>query len=82
MSLQTQKLAIIESLIKINDTKALNKVKEIVTEYSKAKPAKKVKPYSLEEFYKKIEDSETAYQQGKIISSEQMRKKVKKWAKK
>lgn len=82
MDIQTQKLSLIESLINIDDNKALQKVKELLSEYTKVKPIKKTTPISLKEFYAKIDASEKAYKEGKTISSEQLRKEIKLWRRK
>ena len=82
MNQQTQKLSIIESLINIDDNKALKKVKEVLAEYSKTKTSKKITPISLEEFYARIDASEKAVREGKMISGEQLRKEIKGWGKK
>ena len=82
MNLHTQKLNIIESLINIDDNNALKKVKEVLAEYSKTKTSKKTTPISLEEFYARIDASEKAVQEGKMISGEQLRKEIKEWKRK
>lgn len=82
MNIQIQKLNIIESLINIDDSKALKKIKEVLSEYTKVKTVEKITPISLQEFYARIDASEKAYQEGKTISSGDLRKEIKSWGKK
>jgi hypothetical protein len=78
MNIRTEKISIIEQLINVNDAGLLKKIKSILTQSIKPKEAR----MDIETFFAKINESEKAFEQGKTISQEELRKEIRRWRKK
>ena len=75
MNLQAKKLEMIHQLINIDDEIILEQVKAILNNAS----SKDIKPMSLEEFYKKIDESEKNFENGNYTTTEQLKKEILTW---
>jgi hypothetical protein len=83
MDIRTEKLWLIEYLLKIQDEVLLHRIKTLIEnminrEYEQAEA---VEPMTLEAFHKRIEESEKALQRGEIITQEGLREEIKTWKK-
>jgi len=78
MSLQSEKLNLIELLINTDDAKVLKEIKSKLTR----KKRSSIKPMTLETFYAKVEAAEKAISKGEVISQKALRKEVETWRKK
>jgi len=80
MNIQATKLSLIEWLISLQDESLLEKLEQFRSKTKKTS-SEKIKPMSLDAFYSKIENSEKAFKNGKVISQDELRKEIKSWAK-
>jgi hypothetical protein len=78
MNIRVEKLSIIEQLINLDDKEILKKIKNLLSKRTKSS----VEPMDLETFFGKIDESEKAYEQGKTISQNNLRKEIKNWRRK
>lgn len=77
MNIQLKKLNLIERLMLLQDESIINKMEKMLR-----LPAKKEltqKPMTLDEFYARVEESENAIRQGKIISQQSLEKEAENW---
>ncbi|MCF8308885.1 MAG: hypothetical protein K9I68_07755 [Bacteroidales bacterium] len=75
MDLYEEKYRIIQKIINLKNKKSLQKVRSLIDKELSQQSDK----MSLETFYKKIENSEKAYNEGKITSQKDLKKEIKKW---
>ena len=78
MNIRIEKLSIIEQLINVDDKELLKKIKNLLSKKVKSN----VEPMDLETFFAKIDESEKAFEQGKTISQQELRKEIKSWRRK
>ena len=78
MNIRVEKLSIIEQLINVDDKELLKKIKNLLSKKVKSN----VEPMDLETFFAKIDESEKAFEQGKTISQQELRKEIKSWRRK
>ncbi|HLG34891.1 MAG TPA: hypothetical protein VI757_08440 [Bacteroidia bacterium] len=78
MNIRAEKISIIEQLINVNDEGLLKKIKNILTQTVKPRPER----MDIETFFAKIDESEKAFEQGRTISQDELRKEIKHWRKK
>ncbi|MEO8151203.1 MAG: hypothetical protein ABI723_26465 [Bacteroidia bacterium] len=77
MNLHSKKLEMIHQLINIDDEIILEQVKAILNNAL----SNDIKPMNLEEFYKKIDESEKDFANGNYITTEQLKKEILTWKK-
>ena len=69
MNLQERKLSLIEWLVSLNDKNMIEKIESM----KKSIPARQeMKPMSLKEFYKVIDESEQDIKAGKVYAQEEV----------
>ena len=79
MNTQTRKLNLIEHLVLLQDEQILGKIEKFFSSFRQTKKASAKIPMSLEEFYSRIEASEKAIKEGKVISQEDLEKETQDW---
>ncbi|MCP5106474.1 MAG: hypothetical protein GY950_24025 [bacterium] len=81
MDIQTEKLWLIEQLLKIQDEVLLHQLKNLIETMYRKKEEEKFKPMPLDTFYARIEESEKALERGEIITQDDLREEIKTWKK-
>jgi hypothetical protein len=76
---ETEKLTIIENVIKTDNEFLLREIKSLLCEPSLKEYEIQRTPYSLAEFHKLIEESETAIAQGKVKGHAEVRNIINSW---
>jgi len=76
MNTQARKLNLIEHLILLQDEQILEKMEGFFKSSRQTKKAAAKSPMSLEAFYSRIEASEKAIKEGKVISQEDLEKEA------
>ncbi|TFV95576.1 hypothetical protein E4S40_04985 [Algoriphagus kandeliae] len=77
MNTTEKKLDLIAWLALIEDQEVLNKIDQIRIETQALEKEKYLKPISEEELINSLKEAESDYQKGKIISQEELVKKIK-----
>ncbi len=75
MNLQKEKRILIEELIHVEDREIINEIKAVLNKKKSIKD--KIQPMTLERFYAKIDASVEAYENGNVISHDDLKKEVK-----
>lgn len=81
MDIQTEKLWLIEQLLKIQDEVLLHQLKNLIESVYRNKEEEKFKPMPLDAFYARIEESDKALERGEIITQDDLREEIKTWKK-
>ena len=79
MSIQTRKLVLIEEFLRISDESLITKIESFINNEKKISHEKNLKPMSLDDFHDMIKQSNQDSEAGRVISHEELRKKVRKW---
>lgn len=79
MNIQARKLALIEEFLKISDESIIDKLQSLIKNEKKKLDYRKVKPMSLTEFHKMIDQSKLDKKTGNVISHNDLKAKVKTW---
>ena len=78
MSIQAQKLNLIERLLLLQDESIIKKIEKML-EVSAKKSKADFKPMSIDEFYARVEQAEIAIKEGKTISQADLEKEAANW---
>lgn len=81
MNIQTEKLWLIEHLLKIKDEFLLHQLKTLIENMSRKIGEESIEPMPIETFYARIEESEKALERGEIITQDDLRKEIGTWKK-
>lgn len=79
MTLQTRKLHLVEEFLRINDEGIISKVESLIKEEKKKKYEKELKPISMDEFHEMIDQARRDSQEGRVISHQDLKRKIKAW---
>lgn len=79
MSLQARKLSLIKEFLKITDESLIGKVEVLIREERKKKYENAVEPMTVNEFQEMIAISKKDSDEGRVISHEDLEKKIKSW---
>ena len=79
MSFQARNLVLIEEFLRISDESLITKIESFIKNEKKISHEKNLKPMSLDEFHDMINRSNQDSVAGRVISHEELRKKVKSW---
>ena len=79
MNIQVRKLNLIEHLILLNDNAVLTRIEDLLGAGKGGMNRKDFKPMSLEEFYARVEESELAIKNKKVISQDALEKESENW---
>jgi hypothetical protein len=79
MNIQARKLSLIEEFLRINDEQIIVKLESFL-KYEKARVLEnELKPMSVNEFYELIDKSLDDSKNGRIISTNDLKEKIKTW---
>jgi len=79
MNIQARKLVLIEEFLRINDENLINKLEIFLKQEKKIIRERNLQPMSLEEFNGMIDHAVKEGEEGKVISHQDLKKKVKTW---
>lgn len=79
MSIQARKLVLIEEFLRISDESLITKIESFIKNKKKLSHENNLKPMSLDDFHDMIMQSNQDSEAGRVISHEELRKKVRKW---
>ncbi len=79
MTLQARKLILIQNVLGITDAKVLTRVEGCLREEQAKAYEKSLKPMSMQEFTDMVERSHEDVLGGRVISLEELSKKIAKW---
>ena len=78
MNIQTQKLNLIEQLMLLNDKSIIRKIEKML-ELPVRRSQTSLKPMTIDEFYARVEQSEKAIKEGRIIRQGDLEKEAENW---
>jgi hypothetical protein len=79
MTLQTRKLSLIEEFLKINDEEIISKVESLIKEEKSKKYESRQTPMSMDDFRGMIDQSKRDSEEGRVISHQDLKKKIQTW---
>jgi hypothetical protein len=79
MNLQARKLILIEEFLRINDENFITKLEFFIKKEKKIFRERNLKPMSVKEFHEIIDESIKESKNGKVISHQDLKKKIKTW---
>jgi hypothetical protein len=79
MNIETRKLLLIEDFLRISDERVLSELETLVKAEKNKLYKKRLKPMKLDEFHDMIDQSINDVKEGKVISHQDLKKKVKTW---
>jgi hypothetical protein len=79
MNIQARKLVLIEEFIRISDETLITKLESFLKKEKKIMHERVLKPMSVNEFHEMIEKAKQDSEDGKVISQQELKKKVKTW---
>jgi hypothetical protein len=79
MNIQARKLILIEEFLRISDESLITKLESFIKEEKKVSHKKNLKPMSLNKFHEMIDQAERDSAAGRVISHQELKKKVKSW---
>jgi hypothetical protein len=79
MTIQERKLVIIEEFLRITDESFITKLESLIKHEKKVSHERNLKPMSLSEFNEMIDQAKSDSDAGRVISHQDLKKKVKPW---
>ncbi len=79
MNIQARKLSLIEDFLRIADESLIEKLESLIRIEKKKHSDRELKPMSLSEFHKMIDQARQDKAEGRIISHEELKKDIKSW---
>ena len=79
MNIQARKLILIEEFLRIDDENLITKLESLILQEKKTAHEKNLKPMSLNEFHDMIDLAKQDSDAGRVISHQDLKKKVKTW---
>jgi len=79
MNIQARKLILIEEFLRISDESLIEKLESLIRQEKKASHEKSLKPMSMNEFNEMIDQSIQDSEAGRVISHQDLIKKIKSW---
>lgn len=79
MNLQERKLSFIQEVLNITDERFFARLEKFLKTEKKNTPKQELTPMSPEEFYAMIDQSLQDSKEGKFISTEELKRKVRQW---
>ncbi|HPE19312.1 MAG TPA: hypothetical protein P5200_11815 [Tenuifilaceae bacterium] len=79
MNIQVRKLNLIEEFLRISDERIIEKLESFIKIEKEKKYDRELKPMSLEEFHEMIDQAKQDKANGRIISHDELKKRVKSW---
>jgi len=79
MNIQARKLILIEEFLRISDEELITKIESFIKQEKKVLHERNLKPMSLSEFHFMIDQAKQDSDAGRIITHQELKKKVKTW---
>jgi len=79
MNIQARKLVLIEEFLRISDETLITKLESFIRQEKKISHEMNLKPMSINEFHEMIDQAKQDSDAGRVISHEELKKKVKTW---
>ncbi len=79
MNIQTRKLVLIEEFLRISDENLITKLESFLKQEKKVSRERNLKPMSMTEFNEMIDNAKRDSEEGRVISHQDLKKKVKSW---
>jgi hypothetical protein len=79
MDIQARKLSLIEEFIRISDESMIDKLESLIRIEKKKLHERELKPMSLNEFHEMIDQAKDDKAKGRVISHEDIKKRIKSW---
>jgi hypothetical protein len=79
MNIQARKLVLIEEFIRISDETLITKLESFLKKEKKIMHERDLKPMSMNEFHEMIDQAKRDSEDGRVISQQELKKKVKTW---
>ncbi|HEY3390246.1 MAG TPA: hypothetical protein VGK38_11780 [Prolixibacteraceae bacterium] len=79
MNIQARKLVLIEEFLRISDEGLITKLESLIKQEKRISHEQNLKSMSIDEFHEMIDHSIQDSDAGRVITHEDLKKKVKKW---
>jgi len=79
MNIQSRKLVLIEEFLRISDENLISKLESFIRHEKKISLESKLKPMTINEFHEMIDQAKKDSDEGRVISHQELRNKVKTW---
>ena len=79
MNIQARKLVLIEEFLRITDESLITKLESFIKQEKIKSHESNLKPMSLNEFHEMIDQAKRDSDAGRVISHQELKKKVKTW---
>lgn len=79
MNIQARKLVLIEEFLRISDESLITKLESFIKQEKKISHERNLKPLSLNEFHEMIDHAKRDIDAGRVISHQDLKKKLKTW---
>jgi len=79
MNIQARKLNLIEEFLRISDESIIEKLESFIRIEKKKQYNRGLKPMSLKEFHEMIDQAKQDKAEGRVISHEELKKRIKSW---
>ncbi|MFZ4707626.1 MAG: hypothetical protein ACOYMF_16620 [Bacteroidales bacterium] len=79
MNIQARKLSLIEEFLRISDEDLITKLESFIRQEKKISRERNLKPMLLNEFHEMIGQAKSDSEAGRVISHQELKKKVKAW---
>ncbi|HED06726.1 MAG TPA: hypothetical protein ENI57_01260 [Ignavibacteria bacterium] len=79
MDLQTKKLSFIQELLRVQNEEIINKLESLLNSERKKELMKEIKPMTMEELNRIVDQSEEDSKQGKLINAREIKKEIGSW---
>ncbi len=79
MNIQARKLVLIEEFLRISDESIITKLESFIKQEKKVSHEERLTPMSLKEFHEMIDQAKRDSNDGRVISHQELKKKIKSW---
>lgn len=79
MNIQARKLGLIEEFLHINDESLILKLESVIRQEKKLLHERNLKPMTVNDFHEMIDQAKRDSDAGRVISHQELKKKVKTW---
>lgn len=80
MDLQTRKLQLIREFLKIQSEAVISRIEKILVKENLRSDQEKFKPFEIEEFNSRIDQSMEDSKNGRLIEAQEFKAKIDKWS--
>ncbi|GAB2634305.1 hypothetical protein [Belliella aquatica] len=80
MDLQTRKLELIREFLKIQSEDVISRLEKILVKENLRSSQEKFKPFEIDEFNSRIDQSMEDSKNGRLIESKEFKSKIEKWS--